>query len=192
MAGNNSHNTRLHVEATERQQQCLDMRCRGMSTRQIAAALDLSDSTVRGYISRSLKKLHQNRDTDAECLRDLELEKLDVLERAANRVLAKNHLVVSSGGVVSDTRINPDTGKSEPYKLTDSGPVLKAIGSLLKIAERRARLLGLDAPQKIEQSGGLKVESSYDLSKITDPEELRQLIALLEKAKADEVDDGEE
>ena len=79
-----------------------------------------------------------------------ELERLKDLERAARRVLTAHHVVVNSGKVVTDK----DT-EGKPYKLTDDGPVIQAITALLRIAERRAKLLGLDAPTKIEQSGSV-------------------------------------
>ncbi|MFD7066084.1 hypothetical protein ACFV97_02485 [Streptomyces sp. NPDC059913] len=73
-----------------------------------------------------------------EELRTLELERLDRLEAAANEVLDRNHVTVSNGRVV-DLHGAP---------IPDAGPVLAAIDRLLKIQERRAKLLGLDAPAK--------------------------------------------
>ncbi|MFF7879125.1 hypothetical protein ACFZDM_33430 [Streptomyces californicus] len=73
-----------------------------------------------------------------EDIRTLELERLDRLEAAANEVLEREHVTVSNGRVV----VLHET------PLPDDGPVLAAIDRLLKIQERRARLLGLDAPTK--------------------------------------------
>ena len=39
-------------------------------------------------------------------------------------------------------------------ELLDDGPVLQAVDRLLKIADRRAKLLGLDAPKRVEVSDG--------------------------------------
>lgn len=58
---------------------------------------------------------------------------------AAMEVLEREHVTVSNGRVVS-----LDDGTPLP----DDGPVLQAIDRLLRIQERRARLLGLDAPVK--------------------------------------------
>ncbi|WP_406338254.1 hypothetical protein OG987_13320 [Streptomyces sp. NBC_01620] len=74
-----------------------------------------------------------------EELRTLELERLDRLEAAANEVLEREHITVSHGKVVS---------LDDGVPLPDDGPVLQAIDRLLKIQERRSRLLGLDAPVK--------------------------------------------
>lgn len=73
-----------------------------------------------------------------EDIRALELERLDRLEAAANEVLEREHVTVSNGRVVV----------LHEAPLPDDGPVLAAIDRLLKIQERRARLLGLDAPTK--------------------------------------------
>ncbi|MFF2228620.1 hypothetical protein ACFVV7_35470 [Streptomyces globisporus] len=71
-------------------------------------------------------------------VRSLELERLDRLEAAANEVLERQHITVSHGKIVYH--------EDEP--LPDDAPSLQAIDRLLKIQERRARLLGLDAPTK--------------------------------------------
>ncbi|MFD8667068.1 hypothetical protein ACFV1U_16945 [Streptomyces microflavus] len=73
-----------------------------------------------------------------EDIRALELERLDRLEAAANEVLEREHVTVSNGRVVA----------LDGAPLPDDGPVLAAIDRLLKIQERRAKLLGLDAPTK--------------------------------------------
>ena len=58
------------------------------------------------------------------------------------------------------------------------------VGRRLQIKERRAKLLGLDAPAKQELSGGVTLEITHDLdlSRLT-AEELAQLGHLLEAAK---------
>jgi hypothetical protein len=76
----------------------------------------------------------------ADEVRRLELERLDEYARHALRVLATPHLLVSQGIAV----VHPVT--EEP--LADDGPVLAALDRLIKISERRAKLLGLDAPAR--------------------------------------------
>jgi len=75
-------------------------------------------------------------------VRTIELARLDILLWEAWKVLRARHIVVNQGRVVLD----PDSGQP----LHDHGPVLQAIDRVLKIQERRARLLGLDAPVKVE------------------------------------------
>jgi len=75
--------------------------------------------------------------------RRAELLRLDDLTAHAVRVLHRVHYHVSASGRVAE---DPTTG--EP--LIDAGPTLGAIDRLTRISDRRAKLLGLDAPQKIE------------------------------------------
>lgn len=76
-----------------------------------------------------------------------QLERLDALLVEANKVLARKHITVSHGQVV---RLN-----GEPIE--DDAPTLAAIVTVLKIEERRAKLLGLDAPVKAELGGNVQV-----------------------------------
>ena len=68
-------------------------------------------------------------------VRQLELDRLDAMYDAAIKVLEAEHVTVSQGKVVMLD--------GEPLK--DDAPVLRAIETLLKIQQRRAALLGLDA-----------------------------------------------
>lgn len=130
---------RRTIEQIERDARAVELRRRHLNYRQIARELDLSTSTAYEAVQRGLA------DTVAETndeVRRQELERLDDLARASLRVLSKTHLVVSQGKVAK----HPETGEV----LVDDAPVLAAIDRLLKIQERRAKLLGLDAPAKVE------------------------------------------
>lgn len=70
--------------------------------------------------------------------RNEQLERLDALLVAANKVLAREHYAVSNGKVVYHNN-NP---------VRDDGPVLAAIAAVVRIEERRAKLLGLDMPAR--------------------------------------------
>ena len=185
MAGN-AHNDRVHIEATERQQKCLDMRITGMTFRQIGEALGLHESTVREHIWGALKKLAAQRDSKASELRELELQKLDSLERAARITLTRHRVCYTQGGKIV---VDIDEATGQPYKLTDDGPVLAAIGKLLDVGARRAKLLGLDAPTRQETSGPaggpLELAVQHDLSKLSD-EELDTLRGIIAKTESTE------
>lgn len=88
---------------------------------------------------------------------DLELMRLEQLERDVRRVLEAEHITVSNGHVILDPRTE--------QPLSDDAPVLQAADRLVKIedarrrnAERRAKLLGLDAEQKVNVSGAVRYE----------------------------------
>jgi hypothetical protein len=131
--------SRRTVQQVDRDARAVELRRQHMNYRQIAAHLGLSTSNAYQAVQRGLA------DTVAETndeVRRQEVERLDDLARAALTVLTKTHIVVSQGRVVLD----PNT--DEP--LIDDGPILQALDRLLKIQERRAKLLGLDAPAKVE------------------------------------------
>ncbi|MFL1903093.1 hypothetical protein ACJWDR_28910 [Streptomyces tauricus] len=88
---------------------------------------------------------------------DMELVRLEHLERDVRKVLDAEHITVSNGKVIIDPRTE--------QPLADDSPILQAADRLVKIedarrrnAERRARLLGLDAEQKVSVSGSVRYE----------------------------------
>ncbi len=150
-------------ESAKLQAKATRLRSRGYSYRRIASALDISVSSAYNAVQRTL--LATIAEPAAE-LRTLELQRLDDelerladLEKKVKKVLDAKHLTVQNGQVV--------TLGGEP--VPDDAPVLAAADRLIRIedarrkngAERR-KLLGLDAPQKVEQqvdlSGSLRYE----------------------------------
>jgi hypothetical protein len=94
----------------------------------------------------------------AEELRTLELERLDEMARICWGIVHTRHYVISVSGKIP---AHPVTGE-----LIDSRPVLRAIDRLIRIGERRARLLGLDAPIRAEVRGGMDGSVALSVSKI--------------------------
>ncbi len=126
-------------EGAERDAQAVRLRSRGLTYQQISDALGYGDrSNARRAVERAM--LATITEPAAEA-RALELLRLDALHRAAWAVMTTRHPMVSAGRVVRDHH-----GRA----VDDVGPVLAAIDRLLRIAERRARLLGLDAPLRAE------------------------------------------
>lgn len=128
------------VAGAERDAEAAHLRAQGMSYREIAEALGYADpSGAYKAVSRALAAVPVEA---VDELRAVELARLDDLTSRAWVVANKTHPVVAANGRVV---LGPD---GEP--LVDDGPVLHALDRLLKIAERRARLLGLDAAKKYE------------------------------------------
>jgi hypothetical protein len=157
--GGNGRYTRSQ-DTAERDAAACRLRTEGRTYDQIAQQLGFADrSNARDAVERALKATVQE---PADQVRQLELARLDALWAAAWAVLEREHVVVNSGEIVIDTREGAD---GQP--LLDDAPVLKAVQTLLKVAERRAKLLGLDAPTKIEQGGTVKyVIEGVDLGKL--------------------------
>lgn len=148
----------------ERNTQIWQLRLENKTQREIAEAVGLSQAQVSSVLADMIK---ERKEEASEALREFEVGKLDRLERAMLNVLAREHLTIQGGKVVRESYVDLDGTEhpGEPYR--DDGPAMAAVDRLLKIAQRRAALLGLDAPTKIEQT-------SYDYTvNGVSPEDLR-------------------
>lgn len=132
----------------DEQRVCYELRLRGLSIRQIAEHVaveygwTLSKSTVENRIRCEIREtVEPLRDE----VRQMELDRLDRLQQVALHVMNADHPLVSDGRVV---RIEQEDGTKVP--LQDHAPVLAAMDRFLKIQDRRAKYLGLDAPQRVD------------------------------------------
>lgn len=151
------------AEVAERRRLCVELRVAGKTWDDIAAALGYKTKAAACQdFGRALKERLKRLDQSVDDLRALELERLDALYREAWAIMEKPHLLVQGGRAIE---VVVD---GQAVKLRDDGPKLAAMDRLLKIAERRARLLGIDAPVQIEQVGEVKVELvGVDLSALS-------------------------
>lgn len=124
-----------------KQDKALDLRARGWTYRQIADRVGYT-SPATAYRAVQIALDRQPFERAAE-VRVLENEKLDLLEQVAQRELIRDALMVSHGRVVTIEI------EGEKVPLIDHGTKLTALASLLRIAERRAKLNGLDAPTRV-------------------------------------------
>lgn len=143
------------VDTAARDAEACRLRARGYTYDEIAAELGMS-SKSRAYdaVQRALVDTVRE---PADEVRQLELIRLDEMHQAARAVMEATHYVVDKGQVV----------EWNGAPLIDDGPVLAAIDRMLRVQERRARLLGLDSPQRV----------SIDAQQIGD--DIRDLIAAL-------------
>lgn len=109
-----------------------------MTYARIADELGTNSRRVQRLLNKYSPKLLEK---DAALFRDVEVGKLDELEELLWKIIDQDHYLISNGQVVY-----LDTGEIVP----DTDPVFKAIDKILKVAERRAKLLGLDKPIKVE------------------------------------------
>ena len=131
--------TGQRVDAAERDAAALELRAAGLSFRAIGRQLGCGTTTAYKRVGRGLDRIVAE---PADRVRALELNRLDQLQAAATATLHARHVLVQGGRPVLD----PASG--DPYP--DHGPTLHAIAALLRIAERRARLLGLDQPTRVD------------------------------------------
>jgi len=125
------------ADTAARDAKATELRSRGYSYQQIADTLGMHDrSAARKAVERALFATVAE---PAEELRRLELLKLDALSVAAWQILGAEHPVVSDGKIMVHDGV----------PLIDPMPTLHAIDRLLRIAERRAKLCGIDAPIRV-------------------------------------------
>lgn len=121
---NNAHNAKTHLAYLERQQVALEMRKQGFTFREIAAHLDCSVNAAHKMVKKAVANINDRLDESAAEVKTIELERLD-------RILVR----LWRQAVPSDVNQPPN---------------LKAVEQVLKIMDRRAKYLGLDAAQKHE------------------------------------------
>jgi len=138
------------------------LRIQHVTFAEIAAELGIPQSTARTDYERALAERTAETERLAAHIRGAELAKLDVMEAAAWKVLRARHVTVSHGKLILGEDGTP---------LLDDGPVLQAIDRLVRIAERRSRLLGLDAPvrTKIEVTDALDAEIEQLVAELAGP-----------------------
>lgn len=130
-------------EVAERRERVMGRRAIGVPPAVIARELGISEQTVYDDVHRTLKARREAISRDRDLLVVLEAEELDAVRRRAWEIANADHLHVAASGRVS---VHPETG--EP--LRDFGPVIQALGIVLRTQVRRAPLLGLDAAQKLD------------------------------------------
>ena len=132
------NNTARREIAKERQRRAHELRVKGWSFPQISDELGVAVSTVYADVNRYWKDTYEENKEETDLSRNRMLVRLDTL---AKRMLERY-----------------DTGAED----ADTQAQL-----LLKVMEREARLLGLDAPAKTEITGTFQSQISDALSRIT-------------------------
>jgi hypothetical protein len=133
----------------ERRARVLAMRIEQRPYAEIAAALGISEAVAAKDYERAVEARGAELDAQRDVAVQIEVAKLDALERECWRVLRAPHIVVQQGRVVCDADGKP---------LADDAPVLQAVDRLERIAARRARLRGYDAPTKVEVDDARRAE----------------------------------
>lgn len=132
------------VLIAERRIKLIQMRRKKATWETIADELGYSSPSAA---CQDLKRFRKQRDEElamtSDDWRHEELEHLEMLTRKAIQIMEAEQ----------SKWVGRDDGKLEP----DYTPTLQAIESLRRLSERRAKLLGIDAPTKVETDGQLKV-----------------------------------
>ena len=115
------------------------LRTRSWTYRMIGEHFNVDESTAYNMVKRAIAEIPREK---TEELLASELAKVEMVERKFLEIIERHHAHVSaSGKVVYD---------ADGKQIVDDGPVIQALAGYLKAGERRAKLLGLNAPVKHE------------------------------------------
>lgn len=139
-----SVNDAAHLATMENRAKVLDMKRAGFSLREMERAIGLDHTTCKRYLDEAMADLQAAQNEKAEAARAVELDRLDKL-----------HMSIWANATGKD--VSPDVRNA-------------AIDRLVRIADRRAKLLGLDAPTKMDMqvSGNVRLSYSQLVSELDD------------------------
>lgn len=127
----------------ERCRDAIRLKNQGFTYAEIAPLVGFpSAGAAQRAVHRHLQRLKRESLKDVDEAREAILQELADLRATLQLILERDHVHVSASGKI----VRDDNG--EP--LIDDGPTMQAADRILKIIERKTKLLGLDAPQKVE------------------------------------------
>jgi hypothetical protein len=131
----------------ERESKAVGMRRENHDYGTIAAACGWeTEAGARLAVERALRRAEA---TNIEEYRRVEGAKLDAAEAELLEIRSTRHVVVSHGRVVYDLGPdNEDGSRGESLPVEDVGPRIRAIQAFIRVAERRSKLQGGDAPMR--------------------------------------------
>lgn len=138
------------AEQAERDAFAASLRSKGYGYRAIAEEMGVDIAAAHAAVQRALKEIVQE---PAEDAKKLELERLDEqllrydgMRAMVMRTLENRHYTVSSGKLIF---LGDEPLEDDSFVLAAADRLRQIEESKQKAAERRARLLGLDAPQRV-------------------------------------------
>lgn len=137
------------VLIAQRRARVLAMRLEHRPYYEIAAALGITEAVAEKDYQRARDAAQAELGEARDATVAVETVKLDAVEQAVWEVLRRKHITVQHGKIIRDEDGNV---------IEDDAPVLQAADRLIRIAERRARLRGLDAPTKVEVDDARRAE----------------------------------
>lgn len=138
------------VEVAARRAEVLRLYAAGYSVDQIAQRMGMTEAAVRSDKHRALQQYIDAQRAPIEEIRAREAAALDRAQQVVTEVMERRHVRVNNGDIVKI--IHPDGTEEIIY---DDGPNLAAAAKVKEISESRRKLLGADAPSKVEaQVGG--------------------------------------
>ena len=123
------------AETVEQDARAWELHCARLTEREIAAQLGIDPATAHRSIVRGAAMIQTPEATEGK---KAELAELASISRYLRGVMNREHIRVDHGRVILD----------EGRRVLDDGPGIRAALGLVRVQERRAKLLGLDEPAK--------------------------------------------
>jgi hypothetical protein len=133
------------VLTTEKRVVALKLRASGRTYREIAAEMGQTLSYAYQLVHDGLAEIRTAATEDSDEARAIEVTRLDALTVSLTAKLQRQQREVTAPDGVQSFVPDPDEA---------------TISALLRVMERRAKLLGLDAPQEIVGAGGGPIQVS--------------------------------
>lgn len=179
--GPKSATSATSIREAGRRAEILKLRLDGHSLAEIGDRMGITAVSVHNVITRALRAMTQ--DPSQELL-TLELARLDSLYAEALKAVRSFTPVLHNGRVVQipvidsngDAIKDPETGQPLTCIAQDRQPVLAGIACAVRIAERRSKLLGLDAPIRAQQEVTVTGSGQTDIGHLSveDLESIKQ------------------
>lgn len=164
------------IAAAQQRVRVVELRQQGLTFTAIGRQLGVTRQRAHQIFNAGLAAILS---PAVEALRAEHLEELAEARRRVMGVMAAKHVVVQQGHVVSEITGQDDEGNpiyGDP--LTDHGPVLDAARALALVQGREAKLIGADAPTKVEAT----------VTEIVDPQTIELRALILERQTANAVE----
>lgn len=140
-----SRGTRGHdlAQASARRARMVRMKLGGMTYQQIADEEGYQDAShVRHLVIKALDRVEAR---NVQEYRDVQYARLERLHAAIWPLVIGSHRRLREDGTEDPSYVDPDTR-------------IKAAGMILRNAERQAKLVGADAPQRLDVSAGAQAQ----------------------------------
>lgn len=165
------------IAQAQRRAEILKLRLDGLSLQEIGDRMNIKPDTVHGIITRALQAM--TREPSGELL-NLELARLESLYSEALKAVRAFTPVLHNGRVVqipvidsNGNTVTDESGQPLTCIAQDRAPVLAGIAAAVRIAERRHRLLGIDAPIKQAVTVSSPTEQDFSHLTVDDMEEIK-------------------
>jgi hypothetical protein len=144
---------------TERRRRAVELRLKNWPWQKIADELGYSNKqAAHKDVQRAYEQAKQLTDASLAELRLVELDRIDQIAQRVWEIVDRGHVATSGTDIVRGEDGRP---------MADDGPALAALRELRQLSVERRRLLGVNAPDRVEVAGTV----DYTISGV-DPEKL--------------------